>query len=247
MQNIKYLCDRAVSSTDDSPAYVFFETKKSFIFAPLSELVKQDAGNTYVFSINTHTQAVDVQQQIIHKLYVDRTFNYIDRIMTGTYGNRVLVVDLTHKQYNYSYYDFIESFQKFNRLNQLPFGSDNATRHINAVFRTRTISSNNRASMPTENTNQWYKQRLTELGAINSQTISIDASGKFNIYAGSVINVVIPTSNIDTSAGASRDILSIMDRTLSGRYLVTSIKHMLTTERHTLSITAAKDSFIKVN
>ena len=245
LENINYMCDRSVSNTDSSPSYVFFETKKSFVFAPLSELVKQDAGSTYVFSINTHNSDIDIQQQVIQKLYVDQTFNYIDRIMTGTYGNRVLVVDMNSKSYNYSYYDFLESFDKFNRLNELPFSSDNATRRVNAVFRTRNVSSNKFSSMPSENTNEWFQQRLTELGAINSQSISMDVAGKFNVYAGSVINVLIPTST-KAADGSNTDLISGLDRTLSGRYLVTNVKHMLTRERHTLSITATKDSIIKL-
>lgn len=244
LENINYMCDRAVSNTDSSPTYVFFETKKSFIFAPISELVRQESGSTYVFSINTHNTDVDIQQQVIQKLYVDQTFNYIDRIMNGTYGNRVLVVDMHSKSYNYDYYDFLESFDKFNRLNELPFSSDNATRRVNAVFRTRTIGSNKFSTMKDENTNEWFKQRLTELGAINSQLISIDAAGKFNIYAGTVIDVLIPSS-IVTNDGSTMDLASSLDRTLSGRYLITNIKHMLTRERHTVSITAAKDSLLK--
>ncbi len=244
LENITYMCDRAVSNTDSAPSYLFFETKKSFIFAPLSELVKQPSGSTYVFSINTHNSDVDIQQQVIQKLYVDQTFNYIDRIMTGTYGNRVLAVDLNSKSYNYDYYDFLESFDKFNRLNEMPFSSDNATRRVNAVFRTRIASSNKFSSMKNENNFEWYKQRLTELGAINSQSISIDAAGKFNIYAGTVIDVLIPTS-LMTNEGSDVDLRSTLDRTLSGRYLVTNIKHMLTRERHTVSITATKDSLIK--
>jgi hypothetical protein len=245
VENIKYLCDRAVSLDSSSPSYLFFETKKSFVFAPLSELVRQDAGSTYFFSINTHDTDVDIQQQVIQKLYVDQTFNYIDRIRSGTYGNRVLIVDTKTKLYQYDYYDFLESFDKFNRLNELPFGSDNATRRVNSVFRTRTVAANSVPQMPTEHNREWFKQRLTELGAINSQSISMDVAGKFNVYAGTVINVVIPTSLISNDGSKAVDLNNILDRTLSGRYLVTSIKHMLTRERHTLSITASKDSILK--
>ncbi len=244
LRNIKYLCDRAVSSTDNSPTYVFYETKKAFLFAPIGEMVKQDSVATYTYSVNTHSEPVEIQSGIIYNLYVDKTFDYITRIMNGAFGNRVLIVDTHTKNYNYEFYDFLSSYNDFGRLNPLPFASPSATSRLNSVFRTRTIDSNNTTSE--ENTSEWYKQRLTELSALNATTISIDVPGTFNIFAGNVIDVLIPHSDMTTITNKDIDISCIMDRNLTGRYLITSMKHMLTRERHTLSITCSKESMIDI-
>lgn len=239
LQNIRYLSERTVSKDTGAASYLFFETKKQFVFAPLDALVRQDANYTYFSLPNNHDTGIVEQQSIIHKLYVDESFNYIDRIMDGAYGNRTLTVNPTRKSYVYNYYDFLESYNKFSRLNTLPFGTNNAPRRINSVFRTRTSPSSTIPGMASDHADDWYKVRLTELSAINSQTINLDVSGRFNIYAGNTIEIAVPVSVVPES---SKTMKELFDRTLSGRYLVTGIKHMLTRERHTMSIQASKDS-----
>ena len=167
--------------------------------------------------------------------------------MTGAYGNRALSVNTTNKRYNYNYYDFLDAFSNFSRLNQIPFGSEKAVRRINSVFRTRTFESMSFDGMPSEMNQDWFKQRITELASLNSQTVYLDVSGRMNIYAGNVINLVVPLSHLSNSPTAPKDVGSLLDQTLSGRYLVTSIKHIFDRERHTVSLQINKDSLFKGN
>lgn len=248
LKNISFICDRAISDDTSSASYVFYETKKSVNFVPIDGLVAQPSSWSFYATINAHVTTdprsanIEEQQTIIHNLYVDEAFNYIDRIMSGAYGNRTLNVDISKKSYNYAYYDFIDSFEGHNRLNQLPYASADTVRRINAVFRHRETASSSIPNMPDDATDMWFTQRLTELASITAGKISFDASGRFNIYAGNVVDVVIPTSIIPKDS----NINSMIDRTLSGRYLVTGLKHMLSRERHTISIEAMKDSLLKV-
>lgn len=243
LQNIRYLSERTVSKDTGAASYLFFETKKQFVFAPLDALVRQEANYTYFNLPNNHNTGIIEQQSIVHKLYVDETFNYINRIMDGAYGNRTLTVNPTRKSYTYNYYDFLESYDKFSRLNTQPFGTNDAPRRINSVFRVRTSPSSTIPGMPTDHADDWYKVRLTELAAMNSQFLNLDVSGRFNIYAGNTIELAVPVSVIPSETKSIKDVL---DRTLSGRYLVTGIKHILTRERHTMSLQVSKDSIVNL-
>lgn len=244
MQNIKYLCDRAVSRDTESASYLFYETKQNFIFAPLDVLVSQAAAADYFYSVNTHSDDVSLktEQGIVQKLYVDEGFDYIDRIMTGAYGNRTLTVNLTNKRYEYNYYDFLDAFNNFARLNQKPFASPSAPRRINSTFRTRTYNSQTMDKMSSEMTRNWFSQRLTELASINTQTVYIDIAGRMNLYVGDVINLIVPISHLSTDDSSERDMSASLDKTLSGRYLITSLKHVFTRDRHTLHLQINKDS-----
>lgn len=243
VKNIKYLCERAVSADTGASNYMFFETIKGFHFVPLEALVDAPSTFDYYYSINNQTGSIQDQQQIIHNLYVDQTFNYIERIMNGAYGNRALFVDGTTKSYKYAYYDFLEAFEKRKRLNPAPFSSDDATRRTNAVFRTRDVPTMSARLMPDEMSSDWYQQRLTELAGINAQSLCIDVIGRFNTSVGSVVNILIPTTTPTVEDRPD----AIIDSSMSGRYLITSIKHMLTRERHTMHIQASKDSMIKLS
>lgn len=246
MQNINYICERAVSKDTSSASYLFYETIKQFNFVPLDALVAQEANFTYFYAPNTHIPGIESQQMIIHNLYVDETFNYLNRLMDGAYGNRTLTVNPTRKSYSYNYYDFLESYDKHSRLNTLPFATGNAPRRINSVFRTKISPSQSIPTMDSDRSSEWHRQRLTELAAINSQSINIDVIGRFNLNAGNVIEVVVPVSDISNSESEENGMRKSFDRTLSGRYLVTSIKRLLTRERHTMTLQASKDSMLDI-
>lgn len=244
VQNIKYLCDRSVSEDTGSASYIFFETVYGFNFVPLDILVARESLGTFFFGVNTHASDMETQQHIIQSMYVDESFNYIDRIMSGMYGNRALTVDVLSKNYNYSHYDFTDSFNKFNRLNESPFGTDNVTRRINSVFKHRVVPSSSYPSMVDEYNMDWFKQRVTELASINSQQIHIDISGKLSITAGSVIDVFVPKTSVPSMDNNKPDMLSLADRSLSGRYLITGLKHMFDRERYTTHLELSKDSML---
>lgn len=250
VQNIKYLCDRAVSKRNGAVTYLFFERKQEFRFESVDNMVVRDATNTFTYSLNTKDErerrAPGEQLPIMYNLYVDRMFNYIDRVMSGAYGNRALRVDPHTKSYSYEYYDFIESFNKYSRLNELPLGTELATRRINSVFRTAITPGKTYTDMPDDRSIEWYKQRPTELAALNATTIEFEAAGRFFIGAGDVINVAIPKVTASRQiTGDDVKISSMLDTALSGRYLVTNLRHLIDRERHTIAVQASKDSYFK--
>lgn len=240
LQNIKYICDRAVSLDGNAPSYVFYETKYKYNFVTLNALVVQPAKAYFVYSTNTHATDIETQLTIIHRLFTDVSFSYIDRLMSGAYGNRTLTVDPLRKSYQYSYYDFVESYAKFNRLNTQNFSTDAAPRRVNSMFRHRTAPSSTVPGMTSEATASWYGPRMTEIASISTSTIQLDVAGRFNLVAGDVIDVLVPRT--DVSSGNPE----FVDPSISGRYLITGLKHMLDRTRHTLHIQASRDSLPKV-
>lgn len=243
LKNIKFLCDRAVSRKTNSSAYYFFETKKEFIFCSLNMLVQQTATNTFFYTINNKVLGDEFNKSmIIEKLYIDESFDYIKRLKSGAYGNRTLIINPLSKQYNYGYYDFIESFDKHSRLNPEPFTSSEAPRKLNSVFRYRVAPDRTYPSMNSEKTSEWFSQNMTEYSAIDSQKIQIDVPGHMRIHAGSVSNIFIYSDIINKGDDPS----NAFDSVFSGRYLVTSIKHLFTKERHSMHLELSKDSLISV-
>lgn len=243
LKNIKLMTDRAVSRKTNSSAYYFFETKKEFIFCSLNMLVQQTATNTFFYTINNKVLGDEFNKSmIIEKLYVDESFDYIKRLKSGAYGNRTLVVNPLSKQYNYGYYDFVDSFNVHSRLNQEPFTSFEAPRKLNSVFRHRIAPDRTYTEMASEKTSEWFAQNMTEYSAIDSQKIEIDVPGHLRIHAGSVSNIFIYTDVITKGDNPE----TAYDSVFSGRYLVTSIKHLFTKERHSMHLELSKDSLINV-
>ena len=247
LRNITYLCNRATSSDTDNPTYLFFENKKKFIFAPLDYLIKEDAIMTYFYGVNPQRLPIDQAAGIVHKLYSDDTFDYLKRIQSGAYGNSAMVVDSTNKVFKYTSYDFMEGFKKYARLNKLPFNSESVKRGPDSVFRSRLIAEKSYEKMPEEKTDEWFKQRLTEINSIDSQTIEIEVSGDLNILTGQVVNLFVPVTHIEQMDAGSADFSKLIDTSMSGRYLITAIHHLLDRERHIMKLKLCKDSIIDAN
>ncbi len=243
IRNIKFLCERSVARESKAPSYFFFETKREFIFTSLNALVAQPSLGTYFHTVNKKTVGEEAGRlKIIEKLYVDESFDYIKRLKTGAYGNRNLIVDPLHKIYKYGYYDFVESFVDFSRLNTEPFTSIDAPRKINSMFRSRVAPSSAYSSMDSENNQDWFAQSATEYASIDSQKISVDVPGTFNMYAGAVVEIVV-YSDVMRKQDSMSD---TFDSVLSGRYLVTALKHLFTKQRHSIHMELSKDSLITV-
>lgn len=240
-QNIKFLTDRSVSSTGSSPSYVFYESMETYVFAPLHYLVSQAATSTYYYTVNNKTEDIDDRSKIIENLYVDVPYDYIDRMKNGAYGSRALIVNPLDKSYRYSSYDFLNSFDKFNRLNEEPFNSDNVTRRLNSYFHHRVAPTMAHAGMNQEFNQEWFAQRPAEMAAIEAQSIHIEVPGSFNLTAGSVSDISIYSGSITRKD----NLADTVDRVLSGRYLVTAVRHFFDRQRHSTSLQLNKDSMFK--
>lgn len=240
IKNIKYLTQRAVSKNTKSPSFLFYETKFGFNFISLATMKGQAPAASYYYSTNIKPDVFAAIQRI-EKLYIDRGVDYIKKNQMGAYGSNTVYVDPTRKSYNYKYLDFLSSFENQPRLNEMPFGTDKATRRINGAFYLNTTPSFARNGMNNENTERWFQERISELGAIQSFQIQIEVPGSMHVAAGMTTDIYIYTGDTPTSSNL-RDSL---DPVYSGRYLISAVAHSLNRERHTMMLTLLKDSMVK--
>jgi hypothetical protein len=255
-QNIRYIMERAISKKQRSPSFVFFENMDYFVFDAIDNLVDKPASATYFFTINPKTRNVsevsnilgdtsfDNRQSIVENMWVDDTFDYINRVSSGALGARTLRVDPFKKEYLYDLYDFTDSFKEYNRLNKSPLGTNNAVRKLNSVFRTKVTPSSSFNGMVDDSSDVWFRKRLTEISSIQSQTIQIDVPGRMGILTGQVVEFVMFSGHIPDGESVDTTFLSTADRVFSGRYLVTGIHHTFDRERHSMSLKLNKESLI---
>jgi hypothetical protein len=234
IQNIQFLCKKAVSKEKDSPSYIFFETKRGFNFVTLDSLISKSSVGEFSYTINPRLKDIEQKAKIIDTLYVDESFDYITKLKSGSLGMRSIEVDSLYKNYKYSYYDFVSGFSSFARLNEFPINSENVTRRLNAKMQYR-ISS--------DEVEEGFTKRQTEISSITSMGLQIEVPGNFNLAAGDVIDLFVYADTIST--GNVTDMKKMLDMVLSGRYLVTSIKHTIDREKHSMSLIVNKDSLIK--
>ncbi len=239
-KNIKFLCERSIAKETGSPAYVFFETRDAFVFCSLGRLVHQPTSGEYFYTNNMkNIDNMENKLHIIESLYVDESYNYMNRSSNGALGTRTLIVDSFHKTYDYKYYDYLQAFDDHARLNTVPLMTKETPRSVHSMFQIKNVATNSFTSMPNDNISNWLPRKTTEYATIDTQSIQIDITGDWTIAAGSVLGLYIYSSKVKTKTD---NLMTLLDRNLSGRYLVTSLKHVFDRERHTTSIQLNKDS-----
>lgn len=88
----------------------------------------------------------------------------------------------------------------------------------------------------------WVARRNSLMYEASNLRISIEVPGRTDIEVGKVIDVFIPKS-IAKSEG--KNFNELLDPYLSGRYLITSIRHQFMMNKHEMILEIMKDSFKK--
>jgi hypothetical protein len=76
---------------------------------------------------------------------------------------------------------------------------------------------------------------------INSFTMEISIPGRSDLAVGDIIDVYIYRTTPFRSTDTEEELI---DKTFSGRYLISSLCHNLDREKHTMILTVIKDSLI---
>lgn len=240
LRNIKFLCDRAVSKDTNTTSYLFFENKNTYVFSSLSRLIAQPATKTYFFTNNLRERDNFYSKaRIVENYYVDSVYDNMERAKTGAFGTRSLIVDPLTKTYSYTYHDFYDSYGKNSRLNARVLLSQEFPRSQHTKFQQRIAPSQAFASMPNDNSSLWFVEKDTEYASIEMQSSQINVPGDFELNAGNVIDYYVYSSRI---VDKDSNLYNELDKTFSGRYLVTSIKHFIDAERHVMYVQINKDS-----
>ena len=244
LEIMMFLCSRSVSKYRKSPSFLFYETKNGFRFMSLDLLTEQES--THRFHRSNRNNA-DVPQELekINELYIDESFDYITRIRNGAYGSRMLLVNPLSKSYLYRSYDFTEANTQFARLNDAPFNTDAVTRSLNSRFDVRTAPTSTLKGMASDNTMEWFQQRRAELMAKSSQKITIEVAGRFNISVGDVTDIFIYNEAQNDTQSGERDLYALLDKSSSGRYIITAIVHKVNRKEHKMLVELSKDSMMK--
>jgi hypothetical protein len=246
IQNLKFIADRAVTKDTTRPRASSTRPRSGLRVRILEHARVSPNPLRRTSSRVGGMNNVEKGMSRIEKVWIDTGFDYIDRLNSGAFGNRSLLVDPYNKTYNYGYYDFVDAFAKQNHLNPQSFATDSSTRRLNSMFRTRVVPSRTWGNMKTEASDQWFKQRVTELASMNAFNIQIEVPGRLDMIVGHVVDVFLYAGQIPNDGSSRNDFNEMIDKVYSGRYLITGIRHTLDKKRHTMNLSLSKDSLIDI-
>ena len=259
-QTINLLKEEAVSG-DMSPHFLFFENPDGIHFRSLDSLIGSQGSlsvphkNTYKSQPPDDPKAVEAAlATILHWEVEDNSNNFLS-VKLGMLSSTLYYHDIFNKNIQKFDYDYNDTFKKRNTTNQENRGSGTLipqskiddkviTEYVNSKIFVHPTASDKLHSVGTDNNaDEWLQESISRELQRDYFTLKIETYGDTNIMCGDMINVVIPSNKpLPKSSGSEA-----IDPILSGRYLVTSLKHMVLPleSMHSMVMTVMKDSVEK--
>jgi len=263
---ITVMKEEAISKEENSPHFLFFENPNGFHFRSLDSLLGKKQSQwvvekgTYIFEPappgNIKTDPNVIINTILHWEIHDNS-NSVINVRSGMFASTLYTHDIFNKNIQKFEFDYVKSYKGRNSTNQnkkshgplvaLSKNSTTGDKTITEYPESRTfIHPSGSKNLHTEgktdnNAKDWLQESRSREIERNFFTLKIETYGNTNIMVGDIINVIIP-ANKQLGGAEAKDSI---DRTLSGRYLVTEQHHLVqpSKQMHTMTMTIMKDSF----
>jgi len=248
-QCIDYLCRHSIGVLSGSPSYLFFESLKGFWFVTLDTLVQSDSYQKFVVgqygtqvadSVNTTAEYdINAQFQNILEIEYNNGFDYFERSVNGYYGLEIIGFDINTQQYIHTRsganFDDFKHLNKYTCTGNTTIGYT-STRIEYVPYETQNFENQTRGIDDTNIPSRGARQQL--LSWLKTTGCTIKVFGRCDYDVGMIVTLVVP-KNEDTRKGDDTT-----DNLLSGNYLVTSLKHIVTKSSHYCILQLMKDSYI---
>jgi len=246
-------------SEKGSPHYLFYETTKGYNFRTLQNLYENSAvaifNNSDAGPDETTGDTLGIEEAYNRMINFDikPPNNALDDSRAGMFGAKVITHNIFNKSYAVNTYGYFSDFDKHKRIDEKnnPKYNDNVGEwsdsriyvhptsssgsNLNAQYRDENNSNNSVIANQIGETILHRKERMYELDFSNN--IALEIHGTTNITAGDIIEINY------TAPGRNNDI-GTLDKSKSGRYLITKLRHTFSpvTNQHQISMVVSRDS-----
>jgi hypothetical protein len=234
---IEFLINEA-DSTDHIPLFFFYEDSKGFKLKNVSGLVQEESKGVWIYAPFNRKGAKpkdDVGAKLddpfkIVSYNIEKQMDTMDNIENGLFRQRTLHVDVHRKHFYETEYDYAKAKSRFKKLQDSNFYGDADGKPILTMTTTRT-GHGSTSSQPfvieghlPKRIPQFQAIRTAYSKVIFNTVLNIEIPGTDNLNVGNVIEIVIPkTSGMESDKNSGG-----IDNHLSGKYLITKLRHKIT-------------------
>lgn len=248
--NINFLTKRSISLENNAANFMFYETNRGFNFASIDTLLTANPKTKYIYDNNSRDPNADGGGSVrdigealnrITTAKIDTGFDYMNRIQSGLYKSRLITHEIVTKTYNVQTMTYDDEYKKHNHLNKFPLSTNNLPSKTFAFLDVRPRALENFNNFKTDKMKNWHLKNIMQMAEINAFSIDLTVPGRSDLCVGDVIDVYFYRP---TPINAKDQEEQILDKTFSGRYLISALCHNLNREKHEIHMTVIKDSLI---
>jgi hypothetical protein len=237
---INWICNRSYQNAQN---VVFYESNKNFYLTSIENLTQQNSFGTYVYSSisNLNDTPLSLKYFIINGITDFRYFDIFRANDFGYYTSKLITHDITLKQYKEFQHDHYEFHNRVKHLEDKHTFPSNIIKNSDSFRTVKTKQYNMFNETPDPLYETWAMQRNSLMYEANNLKFIIKVPGRTDIEAGRVVDLIIPRSIAADVSIENNE--KLIDPYLSGRYLVTAIRHDFALNRHDMYLEVMKDSF----
>lgn len=263
-ETINWLSTYGMSSSSPGNDMIFFENVDGYWFKSLQTLYKQSPYITYYY--NPKNVSADMQQKFTNIISMDvlDSFDTLRANYTGTFANRVISIDPLTRKSTITDFDYNKYFGSSTKLNKYPVTNQYKDRigdksfeappnNLQAgVCRVMVANANQRnfsyiKNRPTAVCSDYSVEktvpyRAAQLSLANFSRMKIVVPGNAKLAVGMTMNIVVPKMSPISQTASNQQAQRDADPYLSGKYLVTAVRHMINLENYVTVVEICKDS-----
>lgn len=247
---INFISKRAVALNYNTPDFVFYETIAGYNFAPIKYLMSLDA----VFDINFKPKnlAGDNTESEFYgarDLKILSQFSVLDNIRDGSYAGKFIGFDTLTRTFKVTTVKTVYEDETAGSTNNLADAYNKENKKYEDMTESRIVSypfalprstvayikENNPANINfADNSEEYVFQRKSIFSNLTQRRLQLTMPGNFGLFSGRMVNLSIPKYSISDKSNST-------DRNLSGKYLITAVRHVIKFDKHETLIEVSTD------
>ena len=264
MQAYDYLARYCATGELEGSDFLFYESHKSFYFTTMQKRIKEQKDNMfeeYIYEMGGakyehrsagNYRAIKLPKNYItiDKFVVPRTMDTIDGQDNGYYAQQGRAYDLHSKErikvemdVNKDFPRFVHTEDKCPIPQQIPREKLSKTtfkmlQGMNNMREANNVPGGAYGNNDLDNVpaNQLYRDNY--FSSFKDYTFECHVPGRTDIQCGDLIQIMYPSTN---SKGEGTTYDDIFDKKLTGKYLITAIRHKIDTVGHTMIMEVVKN------
>ena len=246
-------------SEKGSPHYLFYETTRGYNFRTLQNLYKEGSKSTY----NNGDAGPD--EKVGNSLGIQEAYdraivcdvktpnNALNDSRAGMFGAKVISHNIFNKSYEVNTYGYFTDFDKHARIDgkkdspkynqnlqewpdsRIYLHPTSASGSLDAQYRDSNNSNSSIVANKISETILHRKERMYELNF--SKNVGLTVHGNTSLVVGDIVE-------LNYAAAGKNHNIGTLDKYISGRYLITSLRHTFSpaTNDHQINMIISRDS-----
>lgn len=246
---MNFLASRAVWEDGNAANFVFYETTEGFHFESIEKLVSMKPIETLKYEPKQYDPN-KIELNNVNAFELKSYFDTLGNAGMGFYSNKIFVYDPIKKTLNTTDFDYKQYYMSTRHLEDTVIRNvptmqftdiQNSDRYnLRSLPNQKVFFASNQAggfaTVDNNNVTAWLRQRMVAMTELHNYNMAITIPGNSNYRAGHVIVFNIPdVEPVDKGKKGK-------DPYFSGRFIITSLRHIFKREQHDMVMDIAKDS-----